>query len=92
MGDAGQSVAAAHRFGQGGPGAAATWQDMTRTGLINHFVNPQDAAEADMQMVKGLLHLDDWRRDRPRLGAGGNLFDIATLFVGGGAAAPAPRV
>lgn len=70
-------------------GAAATWKGMTRTGLINHFANPQDAVAADKEMLRGLLHLDDWRADRPGLGAGGNLFDIASLFVGGGSGAGA---
>ncbi|WP_204815097.1 TNT domain-containing protein [Mycobacterium riyadhense] len=65
-------------------GAATTWKGMTKTGLINHFLNPQEAVEADRQMVSSLLHLDDWRADRPGLGLGGNLFDVATLFVGGG--------
>ncbi|WP_204806105.1 hypothetical protein [Mycobacterium riyadhense] len=65
-------------------GAATTWKGMTKTGLINHFLNLQEAVEADQQMVSSLLHLDDWRADRPGLGLGGNLFDVATLFVGGG--------
>ncbi|ORA16991.1 hypothetical protein BST12_20170 [Mycobacterium angelicum] len=64
-------------------GAADTWKDATRTGLINHFLNPHEAAVADQQMLKSVLHLEDWRRDRPGLGFGGNLFDVATLFAGG---------
>jgi len=32
-------------------------------------------------MWKSLLHLEDWRRDRPGLGLGENLFDGAMLFV-----------
>jgi hypothetical protein len=66
-------------------GAAATWEGMTKTGLINHFLNPQEAVEADKQIFKSLLHLDDWRTDRPGLGFGENLFDIATLVTGAGA-------
>ena len=66
-------------------GAVATWKGMTKTGLLNLFLNPQETAEADKEMFKGLLHLDDWRRDRPGLGFGENLFDIATLVTGAGA-------
>lgn len=64
-------------------GAAATWMGMTKTGLINHLLNPQEAAEADKQMFKSLLHLEDWRSDRPGLGFGENFFDVATLFLPG---------
>ncbi|WP_456299183.1 ADP-ribosyltransferase [Mycobacterium parmense] len=64
-------------------GALNTWKGMTRTGLLNHFRNPQDALEADKQMFRSLLHLDDWRSDRPGLGAGENAFDVATLFLPG---------
>jgi len=63
--------------------AAATWMGMTKTGLINHFLNPQEAVEADKQLFKSLLHLDDWRSDRPGLGFGENAFDVATLFLPG---------
>jgi hypothetical protein len=64
-------------------GAAATWMGMTKTGLMNDFLNPQEAGQANIQMFKSLLHLEDWRRDRPGLGAGENLFDVATLFLPG---------
>ena len=66
-------------------GAAATWMGMTKTGLLNHILNPQDAAQADLQMFKSLLHLEDWRGDQPGLGFGENVFDVATLVLGGGA-------
>jgi hypothetical protein len=64
-------------------GAAATWMGMTKTGLINDFLNPQEAGQANIQMFKSMLHLEDWRRDRPGLGAAENLFDVATLFLPG---------
>jgi hypothetical protein len=64
-------------------GAGNTWKGMLKTGSIYQFINPQEAAEADKQMLKGLLHLEDWRRDRPGLGFGENLFDVASLFVPG---------
>jgi hypothetical protein len=64
-------------------GAAATWMGMTKTGLINDLLNPQEAGEANIQMVKSSLHLEDWRSDRPGLGFGENLFDVASLFLPG---------
>lgn len=64
-------------------GAAATWMGMTKTGLINDLINPQEAGQANIQMFKSLLHLEDWRRDRPGLGAAENVFDVATLFLPG---------
>jgi ADP-ribosyltransferase exoenzyme len=64
-------------------GAAATWIGMTKTGLINDLINPQEAGQANLQMLKSLLHLEDWRSDRPGLGAAENIFDVATLFLPG---------
>lgn len=64
-------------------GAAATWASMTRAGLINDVLNPQQAGQAHAQAFKSMLHLEDWRADRPGLGAGENLLDFATLFVPG---------
>ncbi len=64
-------------------GATETWNAMTKTGLLNHVLNPQGAVEADKQMFRALLHLDDWRADRPGLGFGENAFDVATLFLPG---------
>ena len=64
-------------------GAAATWLGMTKTGPINGLINPQEAGQANIQMFKSLLHLEDWRSDRPGLGAAENIFDVATLFLPG---------
>ena len=64
-------------------GAAATWLGMTKTGPINGLINPREAGQANIQMFKSLLHLEDWRRDRPGLGAAENIFDVATLFLPG---------
>ncbi len=58
-------------------------KDLLKTGALWYLVNPREAAEADKAIVKQLLHLDDWRRDRPGLGAGENLLDIASLFIPG---------
>jgi hypothetical protein len=70
-------------------GMVATWMGMSKTGLINHFLDPHGAAGADKQMFKSMLHLDDWRGDRPGLGAGENAFDVAMLLLPGAAEAGA---
>ncbi len=68
-------------------GAAATWSGLGKTmwkgSLVNSFLNPKEAAETNLQMLKSLLHLDDWSTARPGLGLGENLFDVATLFAPG---------
>ncbi len=66
-------------------GAADTWMGMTKTGLLNDLLDPQEAAEANRQMFRSLLHVEDWRRDRPGLGFGENFFDAVTLVTGIGA-------
>ena len=70
-------------------GASAMWTGMMKTGLLYHILNPQGALEADKQMLKGLLHLDDWSTARPGLGLGENIFDVGTLFIGVGEAGAA---
>ena len=45
--------------------------------------DPGGALKNDLGLVKGLVHAEDWRSDRPGLGFGENLFDVATLFVPG---------
>jgi hypothetical protein len=70
-------------------GAAATWMGMAKTGLVNELLNPREAGEANLQMFKSLLHLEDWRNDRPGLGLAENLFDVATFFLPGGGEAAA---
>ncbi|WP_244897605.1 TNT domain-containing protein [Mycobacterium alsense] len=74
-------------------GAAATWSDMGKSlwkgSLINGVLNPQEASRANIQMLKSLLHLDDWSTARPGLGFGENLFDAALLFAPGGGEAGA---
>jgi hypothetical protein len=64
-------------------GAAATWTNMAKTGGINEILNPREASAANLQMYKSLLHLEDWRRDRPGLGLAENGFDIATFLIPG---------
>lgn len=68
-------------------GAAATWSGLGKTmwkgSLANSFLHPKEAAETNLQMLKSLLHVEDWRRDRPGLGLGENIFDVGTLLVPG---------
>lgn len=68
-------------------GYAGTWTGLAKNvwkgSLFNALLNPKEAGETQLQQIKSLLHVEDWRRDRPGLGAGENLFDFATLFVPG---------
>jgi uncharacterized protein YukE len=68
-------------------GAAATWSGFGKTmwkgSLVNSFLHPDEAGNTNLQILKSLLHVEDWRRDRPGLGFGENLFDVATLFAPG---------
>ncbi|WP_264056051.1 glycohydrolase toxin TNT-related protein [Mycobacterium nebraskense] len=68
-------------------GAASTWSALGKTmwkgSLVNSFLNPEEAGKTNLQMLKSLLHLDDWSKARPGLGFGENVFDVATLFAPG---------
>lgn len=68
-------------------GASATWTGLGKSAwkgsLINAPLHPKEFADAKLQELKGLVHAEDWSRARPGLGAGENLFDVATLFVPG---------
>lgn len=68
-------------------GYAATWtglgKNLWKGSLFNALLNPNEAGETQLQQIKSLLHVEDWSRDRPGLGAGENLFDLATLFIPG---------
>ncbi|OBJ12485.1 hypothetical protein [Mycobacterium colombiense] len=68
-------------------GYAATWTGLAKNvwkgSLFNAVLNPKEAGDTELQQIKSLLHVEDWRRDRPGLGAGENLFDFATLFLPG---------
>lgn len=69
-------------------GASDTWANLGKGlwkgSLFNAFLNPQEASEAHLQQLKGLLHLEDWSRARPALGFGENLFDLSTFLIPGG--------
>nr|WP_318546429.1 hypothetical protein [Mycobacterium lepraemurium] len=68
-------------------GAGATWGSLVKNAwkesFVNAAVNPQEFAQARLQELKGLVHADDWTRDRPGLGAGEVGFDAATLIAPG---------
>lgn len=68
-------------------GAAATWkgtaQSQFKASFLNEILHPREGTEANLQMWKSLLHLDDWSTARPGLGFGENVFDGATLFLPG---------
>lgn len=68
-------------------GYAATWTGLPKNvwkgSLFNALLNPKEAGDTQLQQIKSLLHLEDWRWDRPGLGAGENLFDLSTLFIPG---------
>lgn len=68
-------------------GYAATWMGLAKNvwkgSLFNALLNPKEAGDTQLQQIKSLLHLEDWRWDRPGLGAAENLFDLSTLFIPG---------
>ena len=68
-------------------GAASTWAGLGETVVkanpLYALVDPGGALKNDLGLVKGLVHAEDWRSDRPGLGFGENIFDVATLFVPG---------
>ncbi len=74
-------------------GAASTWgglgETIVKANPLYALVDPGDALKNDLGLVKGLVHAEDWRSDRPGLGLGENIFDVATMFVPGGGEADA---
>ena len=79
------------RFAYDFEGAKDTWGAMLETNfnasLVGQVIDPERAAETQQQMLKGLVHAEDWTTARPGLGAGENLFDIGSALVGGAGAA-----
>lgn len=68
-------------------GAGVTWTGLAKNAwkgsLFNAALNPEEFAQTRLQELKGLVHAEDWTGDRPGLGAGENLFDVATLIAPG---------
>lgn len=76
------------RFGYDPKGAAASWKGL---GEMLALGDPATASLVDaldpqfrLNFQKQLVHADDWRADRPGLGAGENLGDILMLLTGAG--------
>lgn len=71
--------------------AGTAWKHMYRTGEnVYVLITPGVPGERDGQaraeiasMVPALIRYDQWQSDRPGLAAGGNIFDVGTLFLGG---------
>ena len=83
------------RFFYDPKGALASWKgvaemallaDPAMAPLVDAF-DPQFEAKLDRQ----LLHLDDWRADRPGLGPAENVFDVLMLATGFGEVGGASR-
>ncbi|RAU93654.1 hypothetical protein DQP58_16010 [Mycobacterium colombiense] len=68
-------------------GAAATWTGLAKNAwkesLFNAPLHPKEFADARLQELKGLVHAEDWTKDRPGLGAGEVAFDFGTLISPG---------
>lgn len=68
-------------------GVGATWTGLAKTAwkgsLFNAAINPEEFADTQLAELKGIVHAEDWTGDRPGLGAGENVFDIATLIAPG---------
>lgn len=68
-------------------GVGATWTGLAKNAwkgsLFNAALNPEEFAQTRLHELKGLVHAEDWTGDRPGLGAGENLFDVATLIAPG---------
>jgi hypothetical protein len=79
------------RFAYDPEGAKETWGGMLETSfnssLVGHVLDPDKAAGTQKEMLKGLVHAEDWTRDRPGLGLGQNVFDVGSVFIGGAGAA-----
>ncbi|MDI3313434.1 MAG: hypothetical protein QJR12_03835 [Mycobacterium sp.] len=79
------------RFAYDPKGAAAAWEGLAKgvaeTLAVGDpaFAPLLDALDpqARTTLARGLLHAEEWRADRPGLGAGENLFDIAMLGIPG---------
>jgi hypothetical protein len=68
-------------------GAAATWKGTAegqfKTSFLNEILHPREGVEANVNMWKSLLHLDDWSTARPGMAFGEDAFDVATFFIPG---------
>ncbi|WP_077089088.1 putative adhesin [Mycobacterium rhizamassiliense] len=68
-------------------GAETTWkstlESQFKASAVNQILHPKEGVQANAQMWKSLLHLDDWSGDRPGLGLGENIADGLMLMLPG---------
>lgn len=68
-------------------GAEATWkgtlESQFKASAVNQIMHPREGVQANIQMWKSLLHLDDWSTARPGLGLGENAADALTFLLPG---------
>ncbi|MFN8229037.1 MAG: glycohydrolase toxin TNT-related protein [Mycobacterium sp.] len=73
------------RFASSPDVAGRAWEGVAKFAQL--VTNPAAAIASDPQgsldTVKGLVHADDWSKDRPMLGASQNLLDIASVVIPG---------
>jgi hypothetical protein len=83
------------RFASDFDGAKATWGALADTAKyadpMYALTHPIGAFEHGKDMVEGIVHAEDWRSDRPGLGAGGLGFEAVTSVTGVGAAKSATK-
>jgi Putative adhesin Stv domain len=83
------------RFAYDFDGAKATWGALADTAKyadpMYAMTHPIGAFEHGKDMLSGLVHSEDWRADRPGLGAGGLGFEVVTSVTGVGAAKTASK-
>jgi len=73
------------RFASDPEAAGQAWAGVAKFARL--VTNPGGAAISDphgtLETLKGLVHADDWSKDRPMLGASQNLLDIASVAIPG---------
>src|SRR4051795_4421237 len=76
-------------------GRRATWGALADTAKyadpMYALTHPIGAFEHGKDMVEGIVHAEDWRSDRPGLGAGALGFEAVTSVTGVGAAKSATK-
>jgi hypothetical protein len=75
------------RFAYDFEGAKDTWGGMLETNfnasVVGQIIDPERATQTQKEILKGLVHAEDWTTERPGLGLGENIFDVGSAFVGG---------
>ncbi len=83
------------RFAYDFDGATASWSALADTAKYANpataMMDPLGTFEHGKDTLKGIVHAEDWRADRPGLGLGGLGFEAAGAVTGLGAAKTAAR-